>query len=167
MQQGNFAEAATQLITATTLQPQNGDAWALLGSVLKDAGDSAGAAEALKKAIALEPMQPSLHIQLAALESEAGDKSAAAADRKVAAELSRAAISRQRASFALKSGRALLSENKIPEAIVQLDTAVQADPTLPEPHTLLANAYAREGKPAEAGQERQKAEALTRTGTHP
>jgi tetratricopeptide (TPR) repeat protein len=167
MQQGNFAEAATQLKTATTLQPQNGDAWALLGSVLKDAGDSAGAAEALKKAIALEPMQPSLHIQLAALESEAGDKSAAAADRKVAAELSRAAISRQRASFALKSGRTLLGENKIPEAIVQLDTAVQADPTLPEAHTLLADAYAREGKSAEAGQERQKAEALTRTGTHP
>jgi tetratricopeptide (TPR) repeat protein len=166
MQQGNFAEAAAQLKTATTLQPQNGDAWSLLGSVLKDAGDSAGAADALKKAIVLEPSQPSLHIQLAALESEAGDKTAAAADRKIAADLSRAAISRQRASFALKSGRALLDEKKIPEAIVQLDTAAQADPALSEAHRLLAQAYTLQGKLNEAAAEQQKADALVH-GEHP
>jgi tetratricopeptide (TPR) repeat protein len=160
MQQGNFAEAAAQLKSATALQPQNGDAWSLLGSVLKDAGDNAGAAEALKRAIALEPAQPSLHIQLAALEAEAGDKTAAAADRKIAADLSRAATNRQRASFALKSGRALLDEKKIPEAIVQLDTAAQADPALSEAHRLLAQAYTLQGKINEAAAEQQKAEAL-------
>jgi protein O-GlcNAc transferase len=160
MQQGRFPDAAAQLRNATTLQPDNGDAWALLGSVLKESGDPNGAAEALKHAIALEPEQPSLHIQLAAIESEGGQKDAAAADRKIAAELSRAAVSRQHASFALKSGRALLDQNKLEEAILQLNTAAQADPTLAEPHSLLADAYTRQGKVADAALERKTAEQI-------
>jgi protein O-GlcNAc transferase len=160
MQQGRFADAATQLRRATTLQPSNGDAWALLGSVLKDSGDATGAADALKRAIALQPDQPSLHIQLATLELQAGDKDAAAADRKIAADLSRAAVNRQRASFALKSGRALLADGKLDEAVVQLIVATQADPTLAEPHRLLADAYARQGKAADAALERRTADSL-------
>jgi tetratricopeptide (TPR) repeat protein len=153
MQQGHFLESAAQLRKATALQPGNGDAWALLGSVLKESNDPAAAADALHRAIALQPDQPSLHIQLAALEVEAGQKDAAAADRKIAADLSRIAITRQRASFALKSGRALLAENKLDEAILQLHNAVAADPTLAEPHTLLAEAYNRQGKAADAASE--------------
>jgi tetratricopeptide (TPR) repeat protein len=161
MQQGKFADAAAQLKNVTALQPENGDAWALLGSVLKDSGDSQGATDALRRAITLEPDQPGLHIQLAALDSQAGDKDGAAAERKIAADLSRAAISRQRASFALKSARTLLSEDKVPEAIVQLTVAVQADPKLAEPHSLLADAYTRQHKPADAALERRLAAALT------
>jgi protein O-GlcNAc transferase len=91
MQQGRFPEAITQLKLAASLQPTNGDAWALLGSVLKDSGDStdtAAALDALTRAVALEPDQPSLHIQLAALDMEAGKRTEAAAERKIAAELS-------------------------------------------------------------------------------
>lgn len=160
MQQGRFADAAAKLKLATTLQPNNGDAWALLGSVLKDSNDPAGATEALKKAIELEPDQPSLHIQLAALEVQAGDKAAAAADRKTAADLSRAATSRQRASFALKSGRSLLADGKVEDAVVQLLVAVDAEPTLAEPHKLLAEAYAKQGKAADAAVERRTAAQL-------
>jgi protein O-GlcNAc transferase len=171
MQQGKFPEAAAQLQRATTLQPANGDAWALLGSVLKDSGDPKGASEALQRAIALQPNQPSLHVQLAALESQAGDKEAAAAERKIAADLSREANSRQRAGFALNSGRALLGQNKLDDAILQLNTAAQADPTLVEPHSLLAEAYARQGKSADAALERQRASAIERkgasVGSHP
>ncbi len=165
MQQGHSAEAAAQLKLATTLAPLNGDAWALLGSVLKDNGDAPGATEALRHAIALQPDQPSLHIQLATLEVQAGDSAAAAADRKIAADLSRAAISRQRASFALKSGRALLAENKLPEAVLQLSTAVAADPTLAEPHLLLADAFTRQGNAAAAAVERGKAQTLQQAPT--
>jgi tetratricopeptide (TPR) repeat protein len=162
MQQGRFPEAAAQLQRATTLQPANGDAWALLGSVLKDSGDPKGATEALQRAIALQPNQPSLHVQLGALESQAGDKEAAAAERKIAADLSREANSRQRAGFALNSGRVLLQQNKLDDAILQLNTAAQADPTLVEPHSLLAEAYARQGKSADAALERQRASAIGR-----
>jgi Flp pilus assembly protein TadD len=170
MQQGRFADAAAQFKRATALQPKNGDAWALLGSVLKDSGDSSGALRALKRAIELQPDQPSLHIQLATLETLAGDKEAAAAERKIAADLSRLAVSRQRATFALKSGRSLLEQGKIEDAITQLNTATQADSTLLEPHRLLAEAYERQGKRAEAALERQKAASLTNSAaplTHP
>jgi Flp pilus assembly protein TadD len=167
MQQGHFADAAVQLKRATALQPKNGDAWALLGSVLKDSGDAAGATDALQRAIALEPDQPSLHIQLAALETQSGDKQAAAADRKIAANLSRVAIARQHADFALKSGRSLLADGELDEAVVQLTIASQAAPTLGEPHRLLAEAYARQGKPADAALERRTAAALDAKSIEP
>lgn len=163
MQQGRFADAAGQFKRATSLQPGNGEAWALLGNVLKDLGDSTGAVDALKRAITLQPDQPSLHIQLAALELQAGDKDAATAERKIAADLSRAAVSRQRASFALKSGRSLLADGKVEDAITQLKIAAEADPSLPEPHRLLADAYQRRGNSADAALERQKAKSLEET----
>ncbi|QMV18627.1 tetratricopeptide repeat protein [Granulicella sp. 5B5] len=160
MQQGRFADSATQLQHAVALQPSNGDAWGLLGSVLRDSGNPTGAMEALKRAIALQPDQPNLHVEVAALEVQAGLKEEAAAERKIAADLSRAAVSRQRASFALKSGRALLAENKLDDAIVQLNTAVQAAPNSAEAHQLLADAYTRQGKTADAALERSRAAAL-------
>ena len=167
MQQGRFADAATQLQHAVALQPANGDAWALLGSVLRDSGDPTGAMDALRHAVTLEPEQPNLHVEIAALESQAGQKDEAVAERKIAADLSRAAVSRQRASFALKSGRALLAENKLQDAIVQLNTAVQADPNAAEPHQLLAEVYARQGKAADAAIERGRATALTKPTQQP
>ena len=157
MQQGRFPEAVASLRRATTLQPSNGDAWALLGGVLKDSELPGEAADALLHAIALQPDQPSLHIQLAAIEAAQGKRTEAAAERKIAADLSRVATNRQRASFALRSGRALLDQGKLPEAILQLHTAAEADPTLAEPHTLLAQALERQGKAAESALEREKA----------
>jgi protein O-GlcNAc transferase len=101
-----------------------------------------------------------LHIQLASLELQAGDKDAAAVDRKIAADLSRAAMSNQRATFALKSGRALLADGKLDEAVVQLTVAAHANPALAEPHRLLAEAYSRQGKAADAALERRTADSL-------
>ncbi|HWZ52236.1 MAG TPA: tetratricopeptide repeat protein [Granulicella sp.] len=167
MQQGRFAEAATQLRLVTKLQPANGGAWALLGGVLRDEDDSSGAIEAIQHAAELEPDQPSLHVQLAALLARTGKPELAAAERKRAAELSRAAVSQQRATFALKSGRALLAEGKLSEAIVQLTAAADAAPQLAEPHTLLADALSRQGKLAEAALERQRAAALQPPSSSP
>jgi protein O-GlcNAc transferase len=157
MQQGHYPESITNLRRATQLQPANGDAWALLGTVLKDSDQPDAAVDALRHAIELEPDQPGLHIQLAAIDSQAGRTAEAAAERKIAADLSRAAVTRQHADFALKSGRALLEQGKLAEAIFQLMTAAKADPTLSEPHRLLAEAYTRQGKAAEAALERKQA----------
>ncbi|MGA8938748.1 MAG: tetratricopeptide repeat protein [Acidobacteriaceae bacterium] len=161
MQQGHFPDAIKELKQAAQMQPNNGNAWALLGSVLKDSDDATGAFAALTRAVALEPDQPSLHIQLAALDMEAGKRDQAVAERKIAATLSRAANNRQRANFSLRSGRVLLDQNKLPDAILQLNNAVQADPTLVEPHTLLAEAYTRQGDAAKADAERKLAATLT------
>ena len=159
MQQGKAAEATEQLRKATSLQPQNGQAWALLGNVLKDAGDP-GATAALEQAIALDPGQPSLHVQLAAIYAQSGRSQEAAAERKTAADLSRAAVAQQRATFALRSGRALLEQGKLPEAETQFSTAIQADPKATEAHELLAEAYSRQGNAAAAAVERATAQSL-------
>jgi len=160
MQQGKSDQAAGQLRRAVALQPANGDAWALLGNVLKDAGDAAGAMDALKKASELEPDQPSLHVELAALDTAAGEKDEAAAERKLAAEMSRKAMNQQKASFALKSAKALLDQGKVPEAVIQLNNAVAAEPASAEPHRLLAEAYEKQGNAAAAANERKTADSL-------
>jgi Flp pilus assembly protein TadD len=128
--------------------------------VLKDSGDTPAATDALRQAIKLQPDQPSLHIQLAALETAAGDKESAASDRRIAADLSRVAVSRQRASFALKSARSLLADGKLDQAMLQLHVAIEAEPTLAEPHHLLAQALLRQHNPTAAALEEQTAVTL-------
>ncbi len=160
MQRGNFAQAKAQLEQVVALQPNNGEAWSVLGSVDRQAGDDAGAETALRHAIALLPEQPSSHITLASILSARGDTEGATAERKVAAQLSRAAGSKQRAQFALDSGRAYLARGQVNEAIVQLQTAVTAEPELADAHVALADALTRAGRNAEALTERQKVETL-------
>jgi tetratricopeptide (TPR) repeat protein len=162
MQQGDFAQAKAQLEQVVALQPANGEAWSVLGSVDKQAGDGVQAEEALRRAIALLPEQPSPHITLASILAERGEKENAAAERKIAAQLSRAAGGKQRAQFALDSGRALLARGQVNEAIVQLQTAVTAEPELLDAHLALADALSRAGRNSEALGERQKAEMLVK-----
>ena len=160
MQRGNFAQAKAQLEQAVALQPANGEAWSVLGSVDKEAGDDAGAEAALRKAIELLPQQPSNHITLASILSARGDSEGATAERKLAAQLSRTVVSKQRAQFALDSGRAYLARGQVNEAINQLRTAVAAEPELVDAHLVLADALTRAGRNAEALTERQKVESL-------
>ena len=69
-------------------------------------------------------------------------------------------MNRQRANFALDSGKALLKEGKVADALVQLQAAVEADPNYGEAHSTLADAFDRQGRSAEAALERQKAQKL-------
>jgi tetratricopeptide (TPR) repeat protein len=160
MQLGRFAEARTELEKATALRPNNGEAWALLGNVYKDSEEPQRGADALRRAIELMPNQPSPHISLAAILIQQGDSAGAAAERRKAADLSRIAVSRQRANFALDSGKALLKRGQIADAIVQFQTAVEADPNYAEAHSALADALDRQGQSAAAALERQKAQKL-------
>ena len=157
MQQGEFGLAATELEKTVALQPTNAAAWAVLGSVYKEDSDPARASRALRQAIALDPSQPSTHVTLAAILAQGGDQPGAAEERRQAADLSRAAVSQQRASFALKSGQALLAQGKLKEAEAQLRTAIQAAPRDPSGHLALAEVLGREGREADAALERQQA----------
>ena len=167
MQQGHFAQAAASLERALTLRPSNGDAWATLGSVYRELNEPAKAEPALRRAIELLPEQPSPHITLASVLAAQGRKQEAADQRKLGAELTRIAVSRQKSTFALESGRALLKRSQIPEAIAQLQTAVAADPAYAPPHSALAEALERAGRKAEAAEERSKAAALTEAAPGP
>jgi Flp pilus assembly protein TadD len=160
MQLGRFPEAQAELEKATTLRPDNGDAWAMLGNVYKQNDQPEKAITALRRAIELMPNQPSPHITLASILVRQGDMAGAASERKIAADLSRLAVSRQRANFSLDSGRTLLKRGQMAEAITQLQAAVAADPNDPEAHAALAEALTQQGRTADAALERQRAERL-------
>jgi Flp pilus assembly protein TadD len=190
MQLGRLDEAVVQLRKAVALRPENGDAWAILGSTLKQDSRLPEAVEALEKAIPLLPGQPGPRVTLAGVLAEqagnlsvqanaaeaAGDQKKAdelrvemkqlrtqAADyRKEAAVLAQGAVSRQRASFALNAGNQLMLRGQIGDAIVRYQESVAADPTFAEAHTQLAIAFERQGRADEAAQERTKAADLSK-----
>ncbi len=170
------------------LRPESGDAWAILGSTLKQALRLPEAAEALRKAIPLLPGQPGPQVTLAGVLADealgvsaqadaaeaAGNHQKAeelraqmkqlrgeAADyRKQAADLSRNAVSRQRANFALNAGNQLMLRGQIADAIARYQESVAADPTFADAHAQLAIAFERQGRTADAAQERAKAASL-------
>jgi Flp pilus assembly protein TadD len=173
---------------AVALRPGNGDAWAILGSVLKQASRLDEAAEALHKAVALMPGQPGPAVTLAAVlasqasaalaEADAADasgdkpkaeserahaaqlRSETAEYRRHAAELSRAAVNRQKASFAMNAGNQLLLRGQVADAVARYQEAVAADPTFAQAHIQLAAAYDRQGRSADSEAERAKASEL-------
>ena len=160
MQAGRFGDAEAQLRHTLELRPENGDAWAVLGSVYRQDGKLPEAADALRRAIALLPNQPGPHITLASVLAEQGQKTEAAAERKQAADLTRVAVNRQRASFATNTGNMLLAKGQVADALSQFQDAVDSDPNYADAHSGLATALARQGRTAEAATERQKAAAL-------
>ena len=147
----------TQLRQALTLRPNNGDGWAILGSVLKQMDHKAEAEEALRKAVELQPDQPGAHITLAGVLAEQGKAQEAAAERKVAAGLSRTAVNHQRAQLNTNAGNQSLQRGEIAEAVSRYQEAIAADPDYAEAHRQLAVAYERQGRAQDAAAERAKA----------
>ena len=165
MQEGKLDEAATELRAALALRPGNGAGWAILGSDLKQAGKTVEAEEALRKAVELEPDQPGAHITLAGVLAEEGKTADAAAERKIAAGLSKGAVSRQRAQFSTNAGNQLLLRGEVADAVGRYLEAIAADPGFAEAHAQLAVAYERQGRTAEAAAERTKAAGLATAST--
>ena len=157
MQQGRFADAARSLEQHLALRPENGDAWSTLGSVYRQMDQPDKAVEALNKAIALVPDQPSPHITLATILAARGDRAGAARERKLGADLTRVAVNRQKASFALDSANLLTKRGQTAEAMAQYRNAVEADPAYAAAHLALADALERSGDKAGAQVERAKA----------
>jgi tetratricopeptide (TPR) repeat protein len=188
MQIGKLDEAVIELKKAVALRPENGDAWALLGSTLKQDSRLEEAVEALEKAIPLLPGQPGPRVTLAGVLAEqasvlsaAADASEAAGDsqkalafrvqakelrsqtveyRRQGAVLARGAVSRQKANFAMNAGNQLMLRGQIADAVARYQESIAADPTFAEPHNQLAIAYERQGRTVDAAAERDKATTL-------
>jgi protein O-GlcNAc transferase len=109
--------------------------------VYKQQNKQAEAIGALHKAIEIMPQQPGPHVTLAGILAQQGRNAEAVAERKNAADLSRIAVNRQRATFATNTGRALLSKGQITDAIERYQEAVSSDPTYVEAHRGLAAAH--------------------------
>jgi len=188
MQIGKLDDAVVELKKAVALRPENGDAWAILGSTLKQDSRLDEARDALLKAIPLLPAQPGPRVTLAAVLAEQAGTASAAADtaeaagdqaraeqlraqvkdlrsqaaeyRRQGADLARSAVSRQKANFAMNAGNQLLLKGQIADAAARYQEAITADPTFAEPHIQLAIAFDRQGRSADAAAERAKAASL-------
>jgi Tfp pilus assembly protein PilF len=160
MQAGRFDDAVKNLTLSLDRRPGNGDGWAVLGSVYRQQGKNDDAAQALRKAIKLLPNQPGPHITLASVLQEEGKRDEAAAERKQAADLTRVAVNRQRAQFATNTANAYLEKGQVADAVVHYQDAITSDPTYVDAHRQLAIAYEREGRGADAANERAAAEKL-------
>ncbi len=160
MQVARYSEAAQQLETALKLHPDNSEGWETLGSVYNKLDRLPEAATALREAIRQVPDQADSHLILASVLVKQHDTTGAAQERKVAADLMRQHMNLQRAEVATNSGKSLLHDGKIDDAIVQFRDALMFDPTYLEAHLKLAEALQKQGKAAEAAAERAKADAL-------
>ena len=189
MQIGRLDEAVNELKKAVALRPENGDAWAILGSTLKQDSRLEEARDALEKAIPLIPGQPGPRVTLAGVLAELASAAASAADaseaagdqqkadqqrshakelrgqaaeyRRQAAELSRAAVNRQKASFALNAGNQLLQRGQIADAVARYQESIAADPTFADAHSQLAVAFEQQGRADDAAVEQAKAKELS------
>lgn len=156
-QVARYADAAQQLEVALKLHSENGDGWSTLGSVYLKLDKLPEAVAALRKAIQQLPGQSDPHLLLANVLSKQGDTAGAVQQRKLAADLMRAHMNRQRAEVATNSGRSLLSAGKIDDAAVEFRNAISFDPNYADAHLGLADALDKAGHPAEAEAERAKA----------
>ena len=163
MQVARYTEAAQQLETSLKLHPRNGEGWATLGSVYNKLERLPEAVTALREAIRQMPDQADSHLILASVLVKQHDTADAAQERKVAADLMRQHMNLQRAEVATNSGKSLLENGKLDDAITQFRDALAFDPTYAEAHLKLAEALQKQGKAAEAAAERARADAL---GTH-
>ncbi len=160
MQAARYAEAAPELKKSLDLRPQNGDAWATLGSVYAKLDKLSDATVALEQAIAQLPDQPDPHLTLAAVYVKENKTAEAVAERKIAANLMRGNMNRQRAEVATNAGNSSLKSGDLAGALVQFQDALSYDANFAAAHTGLAQVYEAQGNRAAAAQERQKGAAL-------
>ena len=166
MQTGRYDDAAREMNTSLKLRPDNGDGWATLGSVYDKLNKLPEATSALREAIRQLPRQPDPHLTLAGVLVKQNQPAEATSERRQAADLMRSNMNRQRAEVATNAGNSQLRSGDVDGAIVQFRDALSFDANYAEAHLGLANALDRQGKPADAAAERQKAEAA-KTAANP
>jgi tetratricopeptide (TPR) repeat protein len=160
MQEARYEEASSRLEASLKLHPQNGDGWATLGSVYNKLGRLPEAVAALREAINQLPDQADPHLTLAAVLVKQNQAVQATEERKTAANLMRAHMNYQRAEVATNSGKSLMRDGKVDDAVVEFRNAISFDPEYAEAHAELAEALEKQGKAAEAAAQRACAKAI-------
>ena len=117
----------------------------VLGNVLMKQGELDAAASEYRLAIGLAPQQPRTYYQLAlVLRAKQQDAEEESLLQKATEIDSHFALAHA------EMGRILLNQNRLPEAVTQLNLAISDNPTLEQPYNLLARAYDRLGDTVKA-----------------
>jgi tetratricopeptide (TPR) repeat protein len=155
-----FGPAQADLERAVVLQPGLYQAHYVLGNVLMSQGEYDQAAAEYRLAIGLTPDQPHAYYQLALALRTRQDS----ADEEGALQKALALDSHFSEAHS-ELGRLLLDENRVPEAVAQLNLAVTDNPHSEQAYTLLARGYARMGDIDKAKQTAARLEAV-RSANH-
>ena len=148
-QQGRHAEAADAFRRATVLDPRAYKAWDNLGLALEALGDTARAQKHYLEAIALvhkdHPQYDVVYANFADLLIKLGNYRSAF---DLAAEAAQRNPHDPRNFFL--AGKALVQLDRSDVSLRWLEQAIALNPDYPEPHYLLAQAYRRLGRAADA-----------------
>ena len=148
-QQSRHAEAADAFRRATVLDPRAYKAWDNLGLASEALGDTAQAQEHYLKAIALVHKD---HPQYDVVYANFADLLIKLGNYQRAFDLAAEAAQRnpQDARNFFLAGKALVQVDRSDVSLRWLERAIALNPDYPEPHYLLAQAYRRLGRAADA-----------------
>ena len=148
-QQGRHVEAAESLRRATALDPRAYQAWDNLGLATEALGDTAQAQQHFLKAIALVHTD---HPRYDVVYANFADLLIRAANYQQAFDLAAEAAQRnpnEPRNFFL-AGKALLRLDRGDLSVRWFEQAIKLNPDYPEPHYLVAQAYRKLGRTADA-----------------
>jgi tetratricopeptide (TPR) repeat protein len=154
---GEAAEACRATIART---PDHAEAHYLLGTVLRQQGDSDGAIAEFRETIRIQPASAEAHLSLGQALRRKGERDASAAALAEAERLNRKKVDRQAATFAMDLGKRRLGEGDVQGGVASLREAVRLAPDLAEAHLQLALALERQGASTEALQHFEEARRL-------
>jgi putative PEP-CTERM system TPR-repeat lipoprotein len=140
MQAGEWQDAAVDLKIVVQKQPNNAQAWLLLGRISLDAGDITGATSGLTHAIAAGAKGPSVDELQARVWVEGGQP------QKLLDAMAQHSIVLPEPDGTLAAARALLALRQPDAALAKLQPLVAAQPNLTAAQDLVAEALAAQGK---------------------
>jgi Flp pilus assembly protein TadD len=135
-----YDAARDDLRRAIALDQSSYQAHLLLANALLKLAKVDDAITEYRRAIALSPGQPRTYCQLALALQAKHDQ--AGAEQEIATALS---IDSHYAPALIEQGRMLINENKLSDAVTQLNLAIQNNPNAEQGYFLLAKAYAQLG----------------------
>lgn len=153
--EGRDEEALVQLRKALQLKPDYADAWAELGNLLYDRGDTQGAEEAYQQALKYSPSLEGVHYNLGNLAQGRGEWAAAIAHYQDALR-----CNPDYAEARNNMGQAFEAQGRRAEALAEYREALVLNPELAQAWYNLAAFLERDGATQEAGAAYRRCRAL-------
>jgi choline-sulfatase len=154
-QAGEYAEAAEHLKRAREVRPDDATAAFIRGQALQKTGDLAGARDALEASLKLVPSQLEARLLLSQIYLRLSDPKAAEDQAEAALLLQPESI-----DAAIAVARAKIVDRRFPAAVETLKPISESKSATAELFDVLSQAYAGQGKEADAARAKNQADRL-------